>query len=69
MMRAFLFASATATTVRGLRSSMRASQEPTGAPCLAAQRTTAIAPGQMVLAMAAEALTAAANRAAHVGGR
>ncbi len=43
-MRAFLLASATATTSFGFLPSMRASQEPAGAPLRAAQLTTATAP-------------------------
>lgn len=43
-MRAFLLASATATTSFGFLASMRASQEPAGAPLRVAQRTGATAP-------------------------
>ena len=42
--RAILFASAMATSIRGLRANMRASQEAAGAPRRAAQRTTDMAP-------------------------
>ena len=43
MPRAILFASATATTGTGLRSSIRASHDPLGAPWREAQRITAVA--------------------------
>ena len=43
-MRAIRFASATATSIRGLRASIRASHEPAGAPRRTALRTTAMAP-------------------------
>lgn len=42
--RAIRLASATATSIFGLRASIRASQEPSGAPLRAAHRTTATAP-------------------------
>ncbi len=42
--RAILLASAIATSIFGLRTSMRCSQLPSGAPFRQAQRTTAIAP-------------------------
>src|SRR5215467_9473299 len=44
MMRAVLLASATITSIRGLRASIRASQDPDGAPYLIALRTTELAP-------------------------
>ena len=44
MPRAILFASATATTGIGLRSSIRASHDPFGAPRREVQRITAVAP-------------------------
>ena len=43
-MRAILLASATATSILGLRASIRASHDPGGAPRRTAQRTTLIAP-------------------------
>ncbi len=43
-MRAILLASATATSILGLRASIRASQELGSAPRRSAQRTTVIAP-------------------------
>src|SRR4051794_24433448 len=43
-MRAVLLARATVTSIRGLRASIRASQEPSAAPRRPAQRTTALAP-------------------------
>src|SRR5215469_5396227 len=44
MMRAVLLASATITSIRGLRASIRASQDPDGVPYLIALRTTELAP-------------------------
>jgi hypothetical protein len=41
---AILLASATVTSIRGFLASMRPSQVPAGAPCRAAQGTTALAP-------------------------
>jgi hypothetical protein len=41
--RAILLASAIATSMRGLRASMRCNQVPSGAPFRKAERTTAIA--------------------------
>src|SRR3954453_13123322 len=43
-MRAILLAKATRTSIGGLQASMRAIQEPAGAPWRAAQRRTALAP-------------------------
>src|SRR3954471_9624914 len=43
-MRAILLASATRTSMGGLRASMRPSHEPAGTPLRAAQRATALAP-------------------------
>src|SRR5215217_5748193 len=43
-MRAILLASATRTSIGGLRASMRPSHEPAGTPLRAAQRATALAP-------------------------
>src|SRR5215213_4215752 len=43
-MRAVLLANATVTSMRGLRSSIRASQDPAGAPLMQAWRTTALPP-------------------------
>ncbi len=42
--RAILLATATMTSMRGLRASMRSSQEPAGGPSLSALHTTALAP-------------------------
>ena len=44
MIRAILLARATATSMRGLRVSMRSNHDPAGAPFCTAQRTTALAP-------------------------
>ena len=46
MIRAILLASATATSMRGLRASVcsRSNHDPAGVPLRAAQRTTALAP-------------------------
>lgn len=44
MPRYTLFANATATTIGGFRSSMRANREPFGEPRLEAQQITAMSP-------------------------